>query len=210
MRKFILITAMVLASATAQAGPMRSLTLASNDQPAAGRAKGRRTEAGRRQPAASKPVAAPSAAEAPAATPAPTYVARPAPVEPAATAPTGRDDKTRRHEGRKAEAPARVDRSARDPRTASPRHLLVGPTVSPCRSPPGCASRRSTFLCTGSFSRFWSSPAAPPRTHAGPGHEIVVPRAWQSMATAGLPRLRPSGCGGTPPRALHIAASRLN
>ena len=34
MRKFILITAMVLASATAQAGPMRGLTLASNDQPA--------------------------------------------------------------------------------------------------------------------------------------------------------------------------------
>ena len=35
MRKFILITAMVLASATAQAGGSRSLTLASNDQPAA-------------------------------------------------------------------------------------------------------------------------------------------------------------------------------
>ncbi len=35
MRKFILITAMVLASATAQAGVPRGLTMASNDEPAA-------------------------------------------------------------------------------------------------------------------------------------------------------------------------------
>src|SRR5450432_4415091 len=35
MRKFILITAMVLASASAQAGVSRGLTLASNDEPAA-------------------------------------------------------------------------------------------------------------------------------------------------------------------------------
>ncbi|MDB5604707.1 MAG: hypothetical protein JWP25_1607, partial [Bradyrhizobium sp.] len=34
MRKFILITAMVLVSATAHAGGPRSLTLASSDQPA--------------------------------------------------------------------------------------------------------------------------------------------------------------------------------
>jgi hypothetical protein len=34
MRKFILIAAMVLVSASAQAGPSRSLTLASNDVPA--------------------------------------------------------------------------------------------------------------------------------------------------------------------------------
>ena len=34
MRKFILIAAMVLASATAQAGGTRGLTLASNDEPA--------------------------------------------------------------------------------------------------------------------------------------------------------------------------------
>jgi hypothetical protein len=33
MRKFILITAMVLASATAQAGVSRGLTVASNDEP---------------------------------------------------------------------------------------------------------------------------------------------------------------------------------
>lgn len=54
MRKFILITAMVLASASAQAGPMRSLTLASNEPP--------------------------KAAQTPTTTEAPTYVARPAPV----------------------------------------------------------------------------------------------------------------------------------
>jgi hypothetical protein len=35
MRKFILITTMVLASATAQAGVSRGLTVASNDEPAA-------------------------------------------------------------------------------------------------------------------------------------------------------------------------------
>jgi hypothetical protein len=34
MRKFILIAAMVLVSASAQAGPSRNLTLASNDEPA--------------------------------------------------------------------------------------------------------------------------------------------------------------------------------
>ncbi len=35
MRKFILMTAMVLVSATAQAGTVRGLALASNDEPAA-------------------------------------------------------------------------------------------------------------------------------------------------------------------------------
>ena len=67
MRKFILIAAMVLASATAQAGTMRSLTLASNEQPAA--------------------AAAPKAVEAPAATEAPSYVARPAAVGTVTEAP---------------------------------------------------------------------------------------------------------------------------
>jgi hypothetical protein len=64
MRKFILITAMLLASATAQAGPMRSLTLASNDPPA---------------------VEAPKAT--PASTEAPTYVARPAAIGTTTEAP---------------------------------------------------------------------------------------------------------------------------
>ena len=50
MRKFILITAMVLASATAQAGPMRGLTLASNETAGGGRAAPKPTQT----PAASR------------------------------------------------------------------------------------------------------------------------------------------------------------
>ena len=66
MRKFILITAMMLASATAQAGSTRSLTLASNEPPAAA------------QPVEQKAVEAPKAGQA--ATEAPAYVARPSAV----------------------------------------------------------------------------------------------------------------------------------
>jgi hypothetical protein len=58
MRKFILIAALVLASATAQAGVTRGLTLASNDEPAV---------AGQ-----------PKAVEAPKAAETPKYVERPA------------------------------------------------------------------------------------------------------------------------------------
>lgn len=77
MRKFFLITAMVLASATAQAGEMRSLTLASSDQPAAAE-----------QPVAvEQKVEAPKALEAPAAGEAPNFVARPAAVDTATEAP---------------------------------------------------------------------------------------------------------------------------
>jgi hypothetical protein len=65
MRKFILITAMVLVSATAQAGPTRSLTLASNDEPAA----------------------AEQAKDAPKAVEAPKFVDRPAPVNTTTEAP---------------------------------------------------------------------------------------------------------------------------
>ena len=78
MRKFILITAMVLASAAAQAGPMRGLTLASNDQPAAAEPA---------KPVEEKPAETPKAVEAPAASEAPTYVARPAAVGTATEAP---------------------------------------------------------------------------------------------------------------------------
>ena len=77
MRKFFLIAAMVLASATAQAGPMRGLTLASNDQPAAEQAR----------PLEQKPAETPKAVEAPAATAAPVYVARPAAIGTAIAAP---------------------------------------------------------------------------------------------------------------------------
>jgi len=66
MRKFILITAMVLASATAHAG-QRNLTVASSEEPAA--------------TATAKPVdSAPAAATAPAA---PAYVERPSVAQPA-------------------------------------------------------------------------------------------------------------------------------
>jgi outer membrane biosynthesis protein TonB len=68
MRKFILIAAMVLASASAQAGVTRGLTLASNDEPAAA------TEQ-------------PKASEAPKAVEAPKYVDRPAAVGTTTEAP---------------------------------------------------------------------------------------------------------------------------
>jgi hypothetical protein len=76
MRKFILITAMVLASATAQAGVSRGLALASNDEPAAvEQAKETAKEA-------------PKTVEAPNATEAPKFVDRPAPVTTTTEAPT--------------------------------------------------------------------------------------------------------------------------
>lgn len=71
MRKFILIAAMVLASATAQAGQSRGLTLAANDdQPAAA------TDQAKDQVKQSAtPAEAPKGAETP------TYVERPAAVD---------------------------------------------------------------------------------------------------------------------------------
>jgi hypothetical protein len=72
MRKFILITAMMLASASAQAGGSRSLTLASNDPPAVAEPA---------KPVEQKPAETSKAGEAPA------YVARPAPVGTATAAP---------------------------------------------------------------------------------------------------------------------------
>jgi hypothetical protein len=81
MRKFILIAAMVLASASAQAGQSRSLILAANDE----------------QPSTEQPAipAAPQTTPAPAVAPqttttttdTPKYVERPAAVAPAATTP---------------------------------------------------------------------------------------------------------------------------
>jgi hypothetical protein len=72
MRKFILITAMVLASATAQAGVSRGLTLASNDEPTV---------------AVEQAKEAPKAVETPNATEAPKFVDRPAPVTTTTEAP---------------------------------------------------------------------------------------------------------------------------
>ncbi len=78
MRKYFLITAMVLASATAQAGPVRSLTLASNEQPAAAEPA---------KPVEQKAGEAPNAVKTLAATEAPASVARPAAVGTATDAP---------------------------------------------------------------------------------------------------------------------------
>jgi hypothetical protein len=78
MRKFILITAMVLASATAQAGP-RGLTFASNEEPAAAApAQAVDTKPADTKPADAKPVDAKPTENQPAETP--NYVDRPAAV----------------------------------------------------------------------------------------------------------------------------------
>lgn len=63
MRKFMLITAMVLVSATAHAGGQRSLTLASSDEPA----KSVETKAVDAKPAEAPPAEAPQYVERPAA-----------------------------------------------------------------------------------------------------------------------------------------------
>jgi hypothetical protein len=73
MRKFILITAMVLASATAQADVSRGLTVASNDEPAAVEQ--------------AKPAEASKAVEATKHVDAPKYVERPAAVDAKAEPP---------------------------------------------------------------------------------------------------------------------------
>ena len=65
MRKFILIAALALASATAQAGVGRGLTLASNDEPAAAQ-QSKAVEALKAVEAA-KPAEAPKCVERPAA-----------------------------------------------------------------------------------------------------------------------------------------------
>jgi hypothetical protein len=86
MRKFILVTAMVLASATAQAGQSRNLSPATNiDEPPAATV----TPAAPAQPTttvADTPLTSPQyQPPAPPAPPAPPLVERPSPVTPAAT-----------------------------------------------------------------------------------------------------------------------------
>jgi hypothetical protein len=79
MRKFILITAMVLVSATAQASGPRGLTLASNEEPAAAApAQAVDTKPADTKPADAKPVDAKPTENQPAETP--KYVDRPAAV----------------------------------------------------------------------------------------------------------------------------------
>ena len=98
MRKFILIAAMVLASATAQAGQSRSLTLAANDQPAA------TTDQAKDQVKdTATPVETPKAAEAPkfvdrpAAVDATTTTAQPSKAEAGKPITTAKADKLRRN-----------------------------------------------------------------------------------------------------------------
>ena len=98
MRKFILIAAMVLASATAQAGQSRSLTLAANDQPAA------TTDQAKDQVKdTATPVETPKAAEAPkfvdrpAAVDATTTTAQPSKAEAGKPVTTAKADKLRRN-----------------------------------------------------------------------------------------------------------------
>ena len=80
MRKFILIAALVLASASAQAGVTRSLTMASNDEPAASAEQPKVSEV--------KASEAPKAVETPKPAEAPKYVERPAAVDKTTQAPT--------------------------------------------------------------------------------------------------------------------------
>jgi len=80
MRKFILIAAMVLASATAQAGSSRNLTMAANDQPVAAEAP-KNTDKATEQPAASE---APKFVERPAAVDTATEAPKAEPVKPVA------------------------------------------------------------------------------------------------------------------------------
>jgi hypothetical protein len=86
MRKFILITAMVLASASAQAGVSRGLTLASNDEPVAA------VEQAKEAPKETLKEA-PKAVETPSAE-TPKFVDRPAPVNTTTDAPKGEPAKT--------------------------------------------------------------------------------------------------------------------
>ncbi|MBU6461766.1 MAG: hypothetical protein KGK01_01025 [Bradyrhizobium sp.] len=74
MRKFILITAMVLVSATAQAGGSRGLTLASNDGSTAGNAKPTKAQRSETPKYVEKPAVADSGTEQP-------TDQRPAPVQ---------------------------------------------------------------------------------------------------------------------------------
>jgi len=84
MRKFILIAALVLASASAQAGVTRSLTMASNDEPAASAEQPKASDV---KASEVKAVEAPKAVEASKPVEVPKYVDRPAAVSTTTEAP---------------------------------------------------------------------------------------------------------------------------
>jgi cell division septation protein DedD len=98
MRKYMLIAALVLISATAQAAGTRGLTLASNDEPTV----------------VEQPKEQPKAAEAPAAAQAPKYVDRPAAVNTTTEAPKADAAKpVADNNPRRAEKPKRKSTEAR-------------------------------------------------------------------------------------------------
>ena len=115
MRKFVLIAAMVLVSATAEAGQSRSLTMASTDQPATST-----------QPAKTADAADPAARG--------NSEIRRAPRRRRHHDDRGvAEGRCRQRafpdrQGRQAEAQEVLDRSAHHRRAASPRHLLVSDT----------------------------------------------------------------------------------
>jgi hypothetical protein len=112
MRKFILITAMVLASATAHAGELRGLTLASNEDPlGAVPAQSVDTKPADAKPVNAKPVDVKPAEAQPAETP--KYVDRPAAV----------DTRTKQTSDQcPCAAPAYADGPRDNFKTAKPRH----------------------------------------------------------------------------------------
>lgn len=89
MRKFILVAALVLVSASAQAAGSRSLILASSDDQATAATE-------RAKPADARPAEAPKAVEATKPADAPNYVDRPAVVNTATETPAADAAKPRR------------------------------------------------------------------------------------------------------------------
>jgi hypothetical protein len=83
MRKLILVATLCLLSATAQAGVSRSLTLASNDEPAAAQ----QPKASEQKVSEQKPVEAPASVDATKPVEAPKYIGRPAAIATTPPAP---------------------------------------------------------------------------------------------------------------------------
>ena len=135
MRKFILIAALVLVSATAQAGVTRGLTLASNDEPAAAE-----------QP---KAVEAPKAAEAP------KYVERPRLLRPPNSRRPTRPEPSPTRTPNRSRLKSRSASASRPKRASSPNCIATAfigkpPMYSariPARSRPLAGSSLSRIFC---------------------------------------------------------------
>jgi hypothetical protein len=115
MRTLILIAGLVLASATAQAGDNRSLSLAGSDAPTTS------APAKSTAPAAPQTAEAPQAAETPKAG-APKYIERPAIVEPKQAAPKAEPSygESAKESARESSRPV-AERTDAAPRAAKPR-----------------------------------------------------------------------------------------